>query len=65
METSKSVKKAILVSCVSAATSVLVTYAGQRLLTKMAERKQFATTDKKLTMALRDSMDCSDPVAKY
>lgn len=65
METSKSFKKAILVSMISAATSVFVTYIGRRILNGMADRKQFAVQDKKLDNALKDSMDNSDPVAKY
>ena len=65
MEASKSWKKAVLVSMVSAATSIFVAYVGKRLLARVAEHKQFTNKDKYLTYALEDSMDCSDPVAKY
>lgn len=65
MATSKSLKNAVLVSAVSAAISVLVTYVGKQLLSRIDKQKQFALEDKKLTRSLKDSMDCSDPIAKY
>ena len=49
----------------SAAASVLVTFIGKRIISKVSERKQLVQNDLKLTNALEDSMDCSDPVAKY
>lgn len=65
METSKSFKKAMVLSVVSAASSVLIAFAARRLATFMLTRRQLAHTDKNLNVALVDSMDCSDAVAKY
>ena len=65
MATSKSLKKAVLVSAISAGTSVLFTYLGKQILARMDKRKKLAQEDKNLTSSLKDSMDCSDPVAKY
>ena len=65
MESTKSFKKAVLVSVVSAAASVLVTYLGHKLFGVMAEKRKFAIEDRKLDGALKDSMDGSDAVAKY
>jgi hypothetical protein len=65
METSKSFKKAMVLSVVSAASSVLIAFAARRLATYLLARHQLAHTDKNLNTALVDSMDCSDAVAKY
>ncbi len=65
METSKSFKKAMVLSVVSAASSVLIAFAARRLATFMLTRRELVHTDKNLNAALEDSMDCSDAVAKY
>ena len=65
MENTKSFKKAILITMVSAVTSLVVTAIGKKLLSVVSERRQLAAKDTKLNMALEDSMDCSDAVAKY
>ncbi len=65
MAPSKSLKKAVLVSVLSAGTGVLVTFVGKQILSRLEKQKQFARDDKNLTSSLKDSMDCSDPVAKY
>ncbi len=65
METSKSFKKAMVLSVVSAASSVLIAFAARRLATFLLTRHQLAHADKNLNTALVDSMDCSDAVAKY
>jgi hypothetical protein len=65
MESSKSLKRAVLVSVLSTAASLIVTYLGKRLLSKMDSNRRHAVCDHNLNRALEDSMDCSDPVAKY
>lgn len=65
MESSKSIKKAVLVSVISAAVSVLITFATKKVLSAVANRRMTTHEDAKLTTALEDSMDCSDAVAKY
>ncbi len=65
METSKSVKKAVLISVISAVVSVFATFATRKVLTAVTSRRLRAQKDSNLTAALEDSMDCSDPVAKF
>ena len=65
MENIKSYKKAIFISMVSAAVSLAVTTIGKKLLSVASERKKLAAKENTLNRALEDSMDCSDPVAKY
>ncbi len=38
---------------------------GINLMRAMEERRQFRRVDRKLDMAVEDTMDCSDAVARY
>lgn len=65
MDTNKSLKKKIIVSMVSAAASVLISYVATKIRSRVLEKKNFKQKDRELNRALIASMDCSDPVAKY
>ena len=65
MDMTRTLKKKILFSVVSAATSVLVSYLATRIRSRLLDKKDFTHKDKQLNRALIASMDCSDPVAKY
>lgn len=65
MEATKTLKRKIVFSLISAAASVLITYAATLMKSRITEKKDVAEKDKNLNSALNDSMDCSDPVAKY
>lgn len=49
----------------SAAGTALASWAVRRLLDRLVVVKEHKSNDRKLDVALEDSMDCSDPVAKY
>jgi hypothetical protein len=65
MEATKSLKRKIAFSLISAAASVLITYAASLMKSRITAKKALDEKDKNLNSALKDSMDCSDPVAKY
>ncbi|MBI1333053.1 MAG: hypothetical protein JST12_09055 [Armatimonadetes bacterium] len=61
----KSLKQRLLWSMVTAAAGVLVSYGVSRLRSKMLGESRHDRDERILGRALIDSMDCSDPVAKY
>lgn len=57
--------RALMPIIASAAGAALASWAVKTLMNKMFETHKFKKIDKKLDNAISDTMDCSDPIAKY